>query len=282
MTPSITTTHETSPADGERQATPTTGDTATIADSHSSTTPSSQQCQPGSAPFAEALQSKASSTSGLVAASIRTKRTKYDRRPPLLPQPEKPPIPNRDGLDTHEASHHRQREQSRYRTTALGSSDGQLDPSVLIGSPQLLEAATIATLDDGIESEACTKTTFASCTEIKFKPTTLQLLQKCKHQPGEFLQVIGESTAVLPTGQGWEAAIAGKKENADVRDLMKVYHRFECHNIYKHVVEAGFHTGEHWIRNMRTVLIEKLCRDFPERFHDAKTANKCLNWVDQG
>ncbi|KAF5136397.1 hypothetical protein E5D57_000158 [Metarhizium anisopliae] len=63
---------------------------------------------------------------------------------------------------------------------------------------------------------------------------------------------------------------------------MRIYHRFECHNIYSHVVEAGFHTGTHWIRDMRTVLVNKLCKDFPERFQNQKTANKCLNWVDQG
>lgn len=47
-------------------------------------------------------------------------------------------------------------------------------------------------------------------------------------------------------------------------------------------MEAGFHTGTHWIRDMRAVLANKLYQNFPERFQNQKTANKCLNWVDQG
>ncbi|OAA39363.1 hypothetical protein NOR_06201 [Metarhizium rileyi] len=122
----------------------------------------------------------------------------------------------------------------------------------------------------------------ATCREIDFSPSTERLLRDCKHNPGEFLRAIKEAKAAFPTGQGWEAAIATKRENADIRDLMKIYHRFECYNIYTHVVEAGFHTGAHWIRDMRLKLVNKLCKDFPERFHNQRTANKCLNWVDQG
>ena len=86
----------------------------------------------------------------------------------------------------------------------------------------------------------------------------------------------------LPTGQGWEAAIAIKKDNTDMRDRTKIYHRFECYNIYKHVVEAGYHSGTHWIRDMRTALAKKLRQEFPLRFPDQKAVNKSLNWVDQG
>jgi hypothetical protein len=67
-----------------------------------------------------------------------------------------------------------------------------------------------------------------------------------------------------------------------MRDCMKIYHRFECYNIYRHVVEAGFHTGTHWIRDLRTALANKLCQEFPHRFHNQKAANKSLNWVDHG
>ncbi|KAL4915957.1 hypothetical protein BDW62DRAFT_203113 [Aspergillus aurantiobrunneus] len=67
-----------------------------------------------------------------------------------------------------------------------------------------------------------------------------------------------------------------------MRDCMKIYHRFECYNIYRHVVEAGLHTGTHWIRDLRTALAHKLCQDFTQRFHDQKAANKSLNWVDHG
>ncbi|PCD39309.1 hypothetical protein FGRA07_00580 [Fusarium graminearum] len=67
-----------------------------------------------------------------------------------------------------------------------------------------------------------------------------------------------------------------------MRDLLSIYHRFECYNIYRHTVEAGYHTGEHWIRDKRRELAQKLFDDFPERFQDTKSANKCLNWVDQG
>ncbi|KAL4733397.1 Pyruvate/Phosphoenolpyruvate kinase-like domain-containing protein [Aspergillus similis] len=66
-----------------------------------------------------------------------------------------------------------------------------------------------------------------------------------------------------------------------MRDRIKVYHRFECYNIYTHVVEAGYHTGTHWIRDLRTALAIKLCQGFPQRFPSQKTANKSLNWVDQ-
>lgn len=97
-----------------------------------------------------------------------------------------------------------------------------------------------------------------------------------------FLRAIRGNKATFSTGQGWEAAIAKKKENADIRDLMKIYHRFGCHNIYMHIMEAGCHTGTHWIRDMRATLANKLYQDFPERFQNQKTANKSLNWVDQG
>ncbi|KAK2865224.1 hypothetical protein FQN49_003787 [Arthroderma sp. PD_2] len=117
---------------------------------------------------------------------------------------------------------------------------------------------------------------------IKFALGVKLLLEKCKTDRGGFMRAIRETKVAFPTGQGWEAAIATKEDNADMRDLMKIYHRFECYNIYQHVVEAGFHTGTHWIRDMRPELVKKLCQDFPGRFQDQKAANKSLNWVDQG
>lgn len=137
-------------------------------------------------------------------------------------------------------------------------------------------------LDIGVDDDAVSKTSLAMCSEIDFAPSTKRLLEDCKSNCGKFLRVIKEAKAVFPNGQGWEAAIATKKENTNIRDLMRIYHRFECYNIYRHVVEAGFHTGTHWIREMRATLVNKLCQDFPERFHNQKVANKCLNWVDQG
>ncbi|RMZ38903.1 hypothetical protein AFCA_006165 [Aspergillus flavus] len=113
-------------------------------------------------------------------------------------------------------------------------------------------------------------------------PSMKLLLESCRTDRGVFLREIGKSRAVLPTGQGWEAAIAAKVDNADLRDRMKIYHRFECYNIYQHVVEAGYHTGTYWIRDMRTNLAKKLCEKFPQRFRDQQAANKSLNWVDQG
>ncbi|KHN97575.1 uncharacterized protein MAM_04590 [Metarhizium album ARSEF 1941] len=142
--------------------------------------------------------------------------------------------------------------------------------------------ASATTLHVGADDDAFCRTGLATCNEIKLSPSTKRLLEDCKNDCGQFLRAIKEAKAALPTGHGWEAAIATKKENADIRDLMRIYHRFECHNIYSHVVEAGFHTGTHWIREMRTVLVNKLCRDFPDRFQNQKMANKCLNWVDQG
>ncbi|KAF5614823.1 hypothetical protein F25303_14004 [Fusarium sp. NRRL 25303] len=113
---------------------------------------------------------------------------------------------------------------------------------------------------------ALSKTRLATCSELSFTPTLRQLLETCKTDKSLFLRRIVESKASLPNGQGWRAAIAIKQENADMRDLLK----------------AGFHTGEHWIRDKRLELAKRLCDDFPERFHDTKAANKCLNWVDQG
>ncbi|KAL4750526.1 hypothetical protein BDW72DRAFT_193745 [Aspergillus terricola var. indicus] len=121
--------------------------------------------------------------------------------------------------------------------------------------------------------------TFGSLT---FSPSTRLLLESCKTDRGRFLREIEEARTALPTGQGWEAAIATKDDNADMHDRMKIYHRFECYNIYMHVVEAGYHTGTHWIRDMRTALANKLCQDFHQRFPSQKAANKSLNWVDQG
>lgn len=115
-----------------------------------------------------------------------------------------------------------------------------------------------------------------------FPRNTRLLLESCKTDRGRFLREIREAKATLPTGHGWEAAIATKEDNADLRDRMKIYHRFEWYNIYKHVVGAGYHTGTHWVRDMRTALVNKLCHDFPWRFHDQRAVNKSLNWVDQG
>ncbi|QLI69463.1 uncharacterized protein G6M90_00g056100 [Metarhizium brunneum] len=158
-------------------------------------------------------------------------------------------------------------------------SDGHHQPSP---SPDASHQAETTTLHAGADGDTFVRTDLATCNEIKFAASTKQLLENCRTDRGEFLRAIREAKAALPTGHGWEAAIATKKENADIRDMMRIYHRFECHNIYSHVVEAGFHTGTHWIREMRTVLVNKLCKDFPERFQNQKTANKCLNWVDQG
>lgn len=130
--------------------------------------------------------------------------------------------------------------------------------------------------------DAVDKTRLASCNDVAFTPTLRQLLEDCKTDRGLFLRKVEESQAALPNGQGWQAAIATKQDNADMRDLLSIYHRFECYNIYRHVVDAGYHTGEHWIRDKRQELTKKLCDDFPERFENAKAANKCLNWVDQG
>ncbi|OQD87319.1 hypothetical protein PENANT_c006G05563 [Penicillium antarcticum] len=148
--------------------------------------------------------------------------------------------------------------------------------------PILSHQEEAVALSVGVGDFSFSKTTLTTCSEIKLTPSTKQLLEKCKTDRSEFLRAIREAKAAFPTGQGWEAAIATKRENADIRDLMRIYHRFECYNIYVHVVEAGFHTGTHWIRDMRAVLIKRLCNEFPERFCDAKTANKSLNWVDQG
>ena len=152
------------------------------------------------------------------------------------------------------------------------------------GSAEASPAAGLVSLHQADTSDDVVfrRENLAICDEINFAPSTQRLLEACKANRGRFLLAIGEAKAAFPNGQGWEAAIATKKENADIRDLIKIYHRFECHNIYKHVVEAGYHTGTHWIRDMRALLTNKLCQDFPERFQNQKAANKSLNWVDQG
>jgi len=135
------------------------------------------------------------------------------------------------------------------------------------------------------ETGAAADTTLQHTSEhgtLKFSATTEALLQVCMQDPSAFLRAVEDGKVSLPTGQGWEAAIATKRNNADLRELTRIFHRFECYNIYKHVVEAGHHTGSHWIRDMRPLLAAKLCHDFPGSFVDQKAANKCLNWVDQG
>ncbi|KAK4628790.1 hypothetical protein CLAFUW4_08472 [Fulvia fulva] len=119
-------------------------------------------------------------------------------------------------------------------------------------------------------------------TDITFPATIRPLLQTCMSDPSAFLRAVTAGKVSLPDGQGWEAAIATKSNNADLRDLTRIFHRFECYNIYQHVVEAGYHTGSHWIREMRPLLAHKLCHDLPAHFIDQKAANKCLQWVDQG
>lgn len=141
---------------------------------------------------------------------------------------------------------------------------------------------TTAQIQVEANDDSCSNARLFTCSEIKFTPSTERLLEKCKTNPAEFLHAIKEAKVVFPTGQGWEAALVTKKENNDLRDLMRIYHRFECYNIYKHVVDAGFHTGTHWVRDRRSELTQKLCQDFPERFQNEKAASKCLNWVDQG
>lgn len=137
-------------------------------------------------------------------------------------------------------------------------------------------------VQDWADHDSCGSSRLSACVEIKFNPSTKRLLENCKTNPAQFLDAIREAKVVFPNGQGWEAALAIKKENNDIRDLMRIYHRFECYNIYSHVVEAGFHTGTHWVRDRRSDLIKQLCQDFPDRFQNQKAANKCLNWVDQG
>ncbi|KAJ5117104.1 hypothetical protein N7476_006382 [Penicillium atrosanguineum] len=163
---------------------------------------------------------------------------------------------------------------SSQSTTACSNFDQNTITTTPATSTTLPTAGETTTLHVSTEDD-----TFGT---LKFAPMMKRLFQDCKTDRGEFLRAIREAKAAFPTGQGWEAAIATKEENADMRDRMKIYHRFECYNIYWHVVEAGFHTGTYWIRDMRTALANKLCQDFPKRFQNQKTANKCLNWVDQG
>lgn len=132
------------------------------------------------------------------------------------------------------------------------------------------------------DHDGCGSSRLSACADIKLTPSTKRLLENCKTNPAQFIDAIKAAEVAFPNGQGWEAALATKKENTDIRDLMRIYHRFECYNIYSHVVEAGYHTGTHWVRERRSELIEKLCQDFPDRFQNQKAANKCLNWVDQG
>ncbi|CAF3575964.1 hypothetical protein QX201_002658 [Fusarium graminearum] len=132
------------------------------------------------------------------------------------------------------------------------------------------------------DDDTLVETRLTSCNDIDFTPSLRLLMETCKIDRSVFFHKVEESKAAFPNGQGWRAAIAIKQDNADMRDLLSIYHRFECYNIYRHTVEAGYHTGEHWIRDKRRELAQKLFDDFPERFQDTKSANKCLNWVDQG
>ncbi|KAL6815037.1 hypothetical protein J3E69DRAFT_358887 [Trichoderma sp. SZMC 28015] len=152
-------------------------------------------------------------------------------------------------------------------------------PTLAIATPYQRDGAAVQNWAD---HNSCGSSRLSTCVEIKLTPSTERLLENCKTDPTQFLRAIKEAKVALPNGQGWEAALATKKENTDIRDLLRIYHRFECFNIYSHVVEAGYHTGMHWVRDGRSSLIEKLCEDFPNRFQNQKAANKCLNCIDQG
>ncbi|KAL7790522.1 hypothetical protein V8C43DRAFT_315880 [Trichoderma afarasin] len=152
-------------------------------------------------------------------------------------------------------------------------------PTLAIATPYQRDGAAVQNWAD---HNSCGSSRLSSCVEIKLTPSTERLLENCKTDPTQFLRAIKEAKIALPNGQGWEAALATKKENTDIRDLLRIYHRFECFNIYSHVVEAGYHTSMHWVRDGRSSLIKKLCEDFPSRFQSQKAANKCLNCVDQG
>lgn len=152
-------------------------------------------------------------------------------------------------------------------------------PTLAITTPYQRDGAAVQNWAD---HNSCGSSRLSTCVEIKLTPSTERLLENCKTDPTQFLRAIKEAKVALPNGQGWEAALATKKENTDIRDLLRIYHRFECFNIYSHVVEAGYHTSMHWVRDGRSSLIKKLCEDFPSRFQNQKAANKCLNCVDQG
>lgn len=152
-------------------------------------------------------------------------------------------------------------------------------PPLAIATPYQRDEVVVQNLAD---HNSCGSSRLSTCVEIRLTPSTERLLESCKTDPTQFLRAIKEAKVALPNGQGWEAALATKKENTDIRDLLRIYHRFECFNIYSHVVEAGYHTSMHWVRDGRSTLIKKLCEDFPNRFQSPKAANKCLNCVDQG
>ncbi|KAL5083986.1 hypothetical protein Trisim1_012422 [Trichoderma cf. simile WF8] len=152
-------------------------------------------------------------------------------------------------------------------------------PTLAIATPYQHDGVAVQNWAD---HNGCGSSRLSTCVEIKLTPSTERLLENCKTDPTQFLHAIKEAKVALPNGQGWEAALATKKENTDIRDLLRIYHRFECFNIYSHVVEAGYHTSIHWVRDGRSNLIQKLCEDFPDRFQSQKAANKCLNCVDQG
>ena len=220
----------------------------------------------------------------------------------VLTQERQPFLPSLRGNDDDQSSLHARTGSTHIAAPTQGDFDNHATPCSGFGqnttffqqaAPNIATAIPAAglvalhevdadALHAGSDDDTLSKEGLAMCGEIKFAPTTKRLLEDCKRNRGQFLRAIREAKVAFPTGQGWEAAIATKKENADIRDLMKIYHRFECHNIYSHVVGAGYHTGTHWIRDMRAILANKLYQDFPERFPNQKTANKSLNWVDQG
>lgn len=164
------------------------------------------------------------------------------------------------------------------RLTTPGSSRWSTSNVDLLTSQQHDTAADQTQPDNGGSSNS----PLSTCSEIKLTPSTEKLLEKCKTNPAEFMRAITEAKIAFPAGQGWQAAMAAKKENTDMRELARIYQRFECYNIFTHVVEAQYHTGTHWIRDKRSELIKGLCHDFPERFQNQKAAGKCLHWVDQG
>ncbi|OAA60618.1 hypothetical protein LEL_10799 [Akanthomyces lecanii RCEF 1005] len=141
---------------------------------------------------------------------------------------------------------------------------------------------TAAPITPSFDPEKNPNVQLTALRKLNFTTYMKGLLRDCILSPGNFFRSIEAAKIALPNGQGWEAAIATKKNNADARDMLRIYHRFECYNIYFHVVEAGLHTGKHWIRDGRSELVKRLRQKFPRHFLDQRATNKCLNWVDQG
>ncbi|KAL4728737.1 hypothetical protein ACLX1H_003136 [Fusarium chlamydosporum] len=118
-------------------------------------------------------------------------------------------------------------------------------PAPVLNTPTSGPSNTVA-LSLAPNEDTLDRTRLAACTEITFSSNLRRVLQNCKTDRDLFLRKVEESKASLPNGRGWKAAIATKQENADMRDLLSIYHSLGICGIVKDLglSELGRHVAQ--------------------------------------